>query len=87
MSNTLSRILQTVDDVSFRVVDVKKNSKRRKKIKITNDVEVQGDSTFLIDSISKLKFRLNRHVIGKNISASKLIFRIISHYSFRKIFL
>ena len=50
VSNTLSRILQTVDDVSFRVVDVKKNHQRRKKTKITDDV--QGDSKFSQTCIS-----------------------------------
>jgi len=53
VSNTLSRILQTVDDVTFHVVDVKKYNKRRKKIKVTDDVEVQGDSTILINCISQ----------------------------------
>ena len=47
MSNTLSRILQTVDDVTFQVVDVKKkkkHKKRRKKVKNANDSDTRGDS-------------------------------------------
>ena len=45
MSNTLSRILQTVDDVTFQVVDVKKkHKKRRKKVKNENDTDKRGDS-------------------------------------------
>ena len=51
VSNTLSRILQTVDDVTFQVVDVKKkkkHKKRRKKIKKPNDSDTRGDSIFLL---------------------------------------
>ena len=49
-SNSLSRILQTVDDVTFQVVDVKKKhkKKRRKKIRKENDSEKRGDSIFII---------------------------------------
>ena len=47
VSNMLSRILQTVDDVTFQVVDVKKkkHKKRRKKVKNENDTDKRGDST------------------------------------------
>ena len=49
-SKSLSRILQTVDDVTFQVVDVKKKhkKKRRKKIRKENDSEKRGDSIFII---------------------------------------
>ena len=44
-SNSLSRILQTVEDVNYRVVDIPKNHKRRKKVHTFEDVvDLRGDT-------------------------------------------
>ena len=48
-SNSLSRILQTVDDVNYRVVDIPKNHKRRKKVHTFDDVvDLRGDTKIKI---------------------------------------
>ena len=48
-SNSLSRILQTVDDVNYRVVDIPKNHKRRKKVHTFEDVvDLRGDTKITI---------------------------------------
>ena len=44
-SHSLSRILQTVEDVNYRVVDIPKNHKRRKKVRTFDDVvDLRGDT-------------------------------------------
>ena len=48
-SNSLSRILQTVEDVNYRVVDIPKNHKRRKKVHTFEDVvDLRGDTKITI---------------------------------------
>ena len=48
-SNSLSRILQTVEDVNYRVVDIPKNHKRRKKVHTFDDVvDLRGDTKIKI---------------------------------------
>ena len=64
-SNSLSRILQTVDDVNYRVVDIPKNHKRRKKVHTFDDVvDLRGDTkikivVFRLSQIFLYLFRSN----------------------------
>ena len=55
-SNSLSRILQTVDDVNYRVVDIPKNHKRRKKVHTFDDVvDLRGDTKIKFPFKSKFE--------------------------------
>ena len=69
-SNSLSRILQTVDDVNYRVVDIPKNHKRRKKVHTFDDVvDLRGDTkiSMFFPFRSKLKKILYFYKMQENI--------------------